>query len=45
MAQLDLLDFLKGDHDLFGGRAALDLQMQVVGRYAADALADLLAAR
>jgi hypothetical protein len=44
MAQLDFLYLLEGDHDLLGGRAALDLQVEVVAGDPADALTHVLAA-
>jgi hypothetical protein len=43
--QRDLLDFLERNKDLFGGVAVLDLEMEVSGRDAADALAGIFAAR
>src|SRR5260370_30085567 len=45
MFQLDLLDFNKGDHDLFRSVALLDLQVDIIGGNARDALGQELAAR
>src|SRR5262245_37702904 len=45
MFELDLLDLLERNHHLLRSVSPLDLQVKVVGCNAADALADILAAR
>ncbi len=45
MLQLDLLNFDERNHDFLGSVALLDLQMEIVGGDAADALAYEFAAR
>ena len=42
--ELDFLDLLEGNHDLFGSGAFLNLEVEIVGGNAADALSSVLAA-